>query len=206
MAYSDFDLRTALRAFGLTEVAQHDLFSGVEPRTPGMTLQHALEENAPVALGMGTEKVISEWIISPILLEARAQSPTPLMIYSGVALDVDRQRGLTGFCDFLLARTKTFHFVQGPLVAVVEAKRGLIADGLGQCVAAMVGIREFNQRDGFEHDTVHGVVTSGNLWKFLRLHGAIVEIDIREYTLAELPQILGILVNVTGTGARASAA
>ena len=51
-------------------------------------------------------------------------------------------------CDYLLALSPERFFLSHPLVAVVEAKREDINGGLGQCVAAMVGARKFNEREG----------------------------------------------------------
>jgi len=56
MAYSDFDLRTAVRTFGLNEVRDVDLFAGVPPVEPGETLIRQLAEFAPVAVAVNSEK------------------------------------------------------------------------------------------------------------------------------------------------------
>ncbi len=52
---------------------------------------------------MNTEKARSEMIIAPILMECVEQSFALVSLFSGVALDVDKTRGLTGICDFLLS-------------------------------------------------------------------------------------------------------
>jgi hypothetical protein len=39
------------------------------------------------------------------------------------------------------------------------------------------------------------VVTTGNEWKFLKLSGAMVFIDINSYFIKEIEQILGILIS-----------
>ena len=44
MAYSDFDLKTAVATFGLTEDRRTDLFAGVSPIEPGDYLRRWLEE------------------------------------------------------------------------------------------------------------------------------------------------------------------
>jgi len=41
--------------------------------------------------------------------------------------------------------------------------------------------------------TIYGVVTTGTNWKFLRLQDQLVEIDLQEYYVSEIEQILGIL-------------
>ena len=56
---------------------------------------------------MNTEKAKSESIIFPILTEAKRRAGLPANILSGVAFDVDRASGLSGFCDFLISRSES---------------------------------------------------------------------------------------------------
>jgi hypothetical protein len=196
MAYSDFDLKTALRTFGLVEERDRDLFAAVEPIEPSPYLSDWLAEFAPVALGMNTEKGRSESIITPILGEAKRRAGLPVNFLSGVAFDVDRAQGLMGFCDYLIARSAEYYYVQAPVVAVVEAKKEDLIAGFGQCAAEMVAIRIFNEREQSSIPSVHGCVTSGNLWRFLKLEGPVLSIDRTEYYLREVAKILGILVSM----------
>ena len=69
--------------------------------------------------------------------------------------------------------------------------------GLGQCAAEMVAIQLFNEKDGKPTPVVHGAVTSGSNWRFLRLQGKALFIDVKEYFLDDLARILGILVRVS---------
>ncbi len=196
MAYSDFDLRTAVHTFGLTENRTTDLFAAVEPLEPGEFLRLWLNEFAPVALGVNSEKARSEFIIAPILGEAKRRAGTTLTVLPGVTFEVDRSQGLTGFCDFLITQSEEFFYVQGPLLAVVEAKREDLVAGLGQCVAEMVAIRLFNEREGTPLPAVFGCVTSGSIWRFLKLQGQALSIDQPEYYLRDVAKILGILVSI----------
>ena len=41
----------------------------------------------------------------------------------------------------------------------------------------MVAARIFNEREGTPRETLHGAVTTGDVWKFLRLEGDTVWID-----------------------------
>nr|WP_322744473.1 MULTISPECIES: hypothetical protein [unclassified Coleofasciculus] len=67
--------------------------------------------------------------------------------------------------------------------------------GLGQCVAEMVAAQIFNEREGNEISVIYGTVTSGTNWKFLKLKGKVVEIDLVEYYLTDVNKILGILAS-----------
>jgi hypothetical protein len=40
---------------------------------------------------------------------------------------------------------------------------------------------------------IYGAVTTGNIWKFLRLKNSVVEIDLMEYLISQIGRILGIL-------------
>jgi hypothetical protein len=78
---------------------------------------------------------------------------------------------------------------------LVEAKKEDILAGLGQCVAEMVAAQIFNEREGNEISVIYGTVTSGTNWKFLKLEGKVVEIDLIEYYLTDVNKILGILAS-----------
>jgi hypothetical protein len=194
MAYSDFDLRTIRERFGLTLRENLDLYAAVPPVEASRELREFLRVWSPAAMAMNTEKARSEMIIAPILMEAVRLSGYRLNLFSGLSLDVDKERGLTGVCDYLLALSPERFFLSHPVVAVVEAKREDITGGLGQCVAAMVGAREFNQREGLADTAVHGAVTTGSIWRFLKLDGSVVFIDLPEYYFAEVGKVLSILL------------
>jgi hypothetical protein len=194
MAYSDFDLRTARERFGLKLREDLDLFATTGAIEVSVRLREFLEEWGPAALAMNTEKARSEMIIAPILMEAVRLSAHRLNLFSGITFDVDKDRGLSGVCDYLLTRSPERFFLSQPVVAVVEAKREDIPSGLGQCVAAMVGAQTFNERAGLAPAPVYGAVTTGNNWRFVKLEGDVTFIDRREYYLDQVGKILGILV------------
>ena len=95
-----------------------------------------------------------------------------------------------------MARSPEFYYVQAPILAVVEAKKEDIVGGLGQCAAEMVGIRVFNEREGTRLLKAYGCVTSGNIWRFLKLEGSKLFIDRFEYYPANVAKIVGILVSI----------
>jgi hypothetical protein len=196
MAFSDFDLKTAIHTFGLTEVRDIDVFADVAPLEPSAFLRVWLDNFAAVALGINSEKARSEFIITPMLAETKLRVGASVTILPGVTFDVDKGQGLSGFCDFLIARSPEFYYIQGPIVAVVEAKKEDLVGGLGQCAAEMVAIRLFNEREGTPVPTVYGCVSSGSIWRFLKLEAAQLFIDRPEYYLRDAAKILGILVSV----------
>lgn len=60
-------------------------------------------------------------------------------------------------------------------------------------MAEMYAAQLFNEREENEIDVIYGAVTTGSLWKFMRLKGKIIEIDVNEYFLGNLGKIMGIL-------------
>jgi hypothetical protein len=57
----------------------------------------------------------------------------------------------------------------------------------------MLAARIFNERAGHEIFTIYGVVTTGSIWKFMKLEGSVIRIDLTEYYLKDVNKILGIL-------------
>lgn len=194
MAYNNFTLDTLIQQFGLRVVSETGVFAQAAPVAVSALLQETLAETVPIALDVSTEKARSELIISPVLVEARRQFGGRISLFSGVDFTVDAEAGLAGVCDFLFSLSPLQLIVQAPVVAVVEAKNENVKAGIGQCVAEMLAAQRFNARRGAELPRLYGVVTTGSVWKFLRLSGADVVVDETEYHIGHVEVILGILV------------
>ena len=194
MAFRDFTYPGVRDALGLT-LAEADLFGTVPPQAVPAEFAERVRGGVELALAVNTEKARSEFIIAPVLYELR-RVVGGVGLFSGIEFDVDAARGLNGFCDFILTRSPLQSVLTAPLVAVVEAKNDNLRTGLGQCIAAMVAAREFNAHAATQPAAVYGVVTTGSAWKFLRLVGAEVTLDRREYFVAELDRIFGILAHI----------
>lgn len=198
MAFSDFTLRGAVEKFGLQEERDTDLFAATTPLSVSEYTQRWLDEFAPVAIAVNSELARSVYIIAPILAEAKRQTKGPANVFPGYTLDVERERGLNGYCDYLISRAAEYYYLRGPLIAVVVAKREDIIGGLGQCAAALVAVQLFNERDGTPVPAVYGCVSSGTVWRFLKLEGTRLYIDRPEYYLDNAGKIVGILVSILG--------
>ncbi len=146
-----------------------------------------------LAVSISTAKARSELILTPILLEIRRKYKNQIGYFSGNTFNVDDSKGLTGACDFILSASSNQSLVTAPVLTLVEAKDNDIRIGLGQCVAQMVAAQIFNARKGVEHKIVYGAVSTGTNWKFLMLENNVVKIDLTEYFITQLNQILGIL-------------
>ena len=194
MAYSDFDLKKVRHTFGLQIAEQPDLFADVTLVQPSAMLADTLAETAHLAMAIHTEKARSEMLITPVLLDLWRQAQAQISLFSGTEFTVDEARGLTGYCDYILSRSKEQLTINAPVVMIVEAKNENIKGGLGQCVAEMIAAQLFNEREGNAIDTIYGAVTTGEIWKFLQLVGAVASIDLSDYYLVrDVPKILGIL-------------
>ena len=79
------------------------------------------------------------------------------------------------------------------MITILEAKKGDVESGLGQCVAQMVGARLFNERAGELPRPLYGCVTTGDDWQFLRLDAATVLIDPNLLFIDNLSGILATL-------------
>jgi len=196
MAYNEFTLDEAEARFGLRTDTETDYFAAVAPISISELLRGPLEELAPLAVDIGTEKARSEFIIAPILAEVRRQYPSRISLFSGVEFSPDPERGLRGVCDYLLSLSPEQLTIKSPVVAVVEAKNDNIKTGWGQCAAEMVAVQVFNHARGSRIETVYGVVTTGSNWRFLRLHGTTLSVDRTEYYLKEVGKIVGILLSM----------
>ena len=196
MAYSDFTLKTVLQTFDLKHIEQQDLFVSESPVEASSFLKEALAENVPLALAIGTEKSRSELIIVNVLIEIRKKLKHQISLFSGVKFDVDAERNLTGFCDFMITASPEQLFIDSPVIALVEAKNENIMAGLGQCIAEMVAAQQFNLQENNVTPVIYGIVTSGTVWKFLKLEQNQVFIDFEEYYIKDINIILGIILSM----------
>jgi len=195
MSYSNFTLSKVKKDFSITTAETERLFSQIAPVQPSELLMLNLKENLFLATAINTEKARSELIIMPVLTEVRRILKGQVSLFSGAEFNVDLERGLNGTCDFILARSPEQFFITKPVITIVEAKRENIPSGLGQCIAAMIAARQFNEQEGEPIDIIYGVVTTGTDWKFLKLIQQVAYIDSSNYFISEVDRILGILIS-----------
>jgi hypothetical protein len=198
MSFSDFSLKKVEHDFGLTTDTSRQLFLEILPVPLSETMRRYMDDYQALGMSIPTEKGRSELLVAPLLAEVWRQSKHRISLYSGVELNVDERVGLNGICDFLLGQSRQLYFVEAPIVAVVEAKKDSIPDGLGQCAAAMVAVQRFNRQANKPEGSVYGCVTTGNLWRFLRLTAQQLDIDLDEYPIVQADRILGVLLHCCG--------
>lgn len=216
MVYSDFTLEKVKTAFELQIIESIDLFEGIGSLTPTERLRLTLEETASLASAINTEKARAEFLIAPVLLEVKRQKNS-VSLFSGIDFNVAPSLGLTGFVDFILSKSPEQYFVQAPTVIVVSAKNENIKAGLGIAIAQTIAAdiftaahvkggdaawdikpdrQEVAEAIAAKNDKndILGVVTTGEIWKFLHKSGNQIQIDRRSYFLNEVGTILAILL------------
>ncbi len=193
MAYSDFTLADLRQRFGLTVTEGGDLFAAV----PEVELPAGLADNLarylPLALNLNTEKARSELLIAPVLVELKLRYPDQLSVFSGIDFTVDAAAGLSGRCDYILARSPQQLALTAPACVLVEAKSENIVGGIPQCLAEMVAAQRFNQAEESGVGPVYGAVTTGVLWRFLMLDGSRARVDGVEYPIQAPRRVFGVL-------------
>lgn len=195
MAYSDFTLKKIKTDLNIKLVEDNSLFSAILASSVSDTLINTLKRNVPLARAINTEKARSELIIINILLEVKTQLADQISLFSGIDFNVDKEKGLSGFCDYIISRSPEQFYLERPVMAIVEAKNENIISGLGQCIAAMYAAQLYNKQENNDDlPSLYGAVTTGNEWKFIQLIKDSAYIDTDYYYITELPKIIGILL------------
>ncbi len=191
MAYRDFTLIKIKEQFGITR-QYINLFPN---DTPEIIPSNHLLESVEIAYKMPlrNEKSRSEYLVSPILTEIKLRNQDKMQLFSGENLKADPKAGLNGEVDFLVVNVPDADEIASPIINVMEAKRGDIEPSVAQCVAQMIGARTFNQKHQDNTETIHGVVTTGTEWLFLKLEGQTIFQDLNRYGTNDLPKLLGRL-------------
>ncbi len=210
MPCSKFTLSRAVEDFELILEERSNLFSTMSPVAPTSLLRETLAENVPWAVAVGSEKARSEGIINPVLLEVKRQLGGQIGVFSGEEFNVDVAADLNGFCDFLVSRSSEQLYIKAPVIMLVEAKKEDLKPALGQlatqgseetseqsvaiCLAEMVAAQRFNISKCQTIETIFGVITSGTVWRFLQLTGQVVSIDLTDYPLLPVDNVLDVLI------------
>ncbi len=196
MAYSDFTLKKVKSELNIKLVEKNSVFSHIKAVEISSYLKDTLKRNVSLALAINTEKARSELIIINILLEIKEKYPDKISLFSGIDFNVDKEKGLTGFCDFIISNSPEQLYLDSPVITIAEAKNENIVSGLGQCIAEMYASQIFNEKEGYDLPSVYGAVTTGDEWKFIKLIKDTAHIDIDNYYITEIEKIVGILTEM----------
>lgn len=195
MSYSQFTLQQVTQEFNLKIVEVSTFLPPIEPVYPNPYLAEFIERHFDLALALNTEKARSEMLICPILLGVKEALAGKISLFSGEEFTVEPEIGLNGICDYILSRSSEQLFVTAPIAIIVEAKKEDLKSGLGQCAAEMLAAQKFNMAKQIYIPIIYGAITTGSIWRFLKLEEQTLTIGLREYPAMPIEQILGILVS-----------
>ena len=195
MPDSKFTLDELQQKFNIILTGNKGKFNNLPEVAPSQFILEALDEYLPLAVAIGSEKARSELIVAPILVAIKKHLNKQISLFSGIEFNVDIELGLNSFGDFIISNSTQQFFIESPVIALVEAKNDNLKSGLAQCMAEMVAAQIFNQRQDNEVSKIYGVITTGTVWQFLELEGEAVVLDLQEYSVENLPKILGILTS-----------
>ena len=189
MSYEDFTIEDLRLNFNIRDKRVY-MFDNINPVSPSSWLNQTLAyaKELPVK----SEKARSELIITPILLELRAKNNNYFTFYSGDTLPADKEKGLNGECDFMLAKETLSFSINTPIISIVEAKKQNIELGIEQCAAQMLGAKYYNEKHGQPLEKIYGCVTTADIWHFMCLENDDLLIDMNEYFINDLNLLLGV--------------
>jgi len=196
MAYSDFTLKKVKSELDIKLVEKNSVFFHIGAVEISTYLKDTLKRNIPLALAINTEKARSELIIINMLMEIKEKFSDKISLFSGIDFNVDKEKGLTGFCDFIISNSPEQFYLDSPVIAITEAKNENIISGLGQCIAEMYASRIYNEKEGYDLPSVYGAVTTGDEWKFIKLINDTAYIDTDNYYINDVEKIIGILTEM----------
>ncbi len=194
MAYRDFKREDLRQQFGIQENGVY-LFKipqivAIEPTDK---LKADLEDAQ--LINISTEKAVSERIVAPVLAEIRKRN-AECQIFSGEIITGDKKLGLNGEIDFIFAKIPVTTKPETPIFCVTESKIGRVIEAFPQAMAQMLGVRYFNKKYDNSIDIVHGIVTDGTTWRILKLEGQTVFVDQNNFSINNLPVLLGVLQEI----------
>lgn len=182
MAYQKFKLNTLAEKFNVSTHTLSFIPRQLDDFSVSDLLLQTLADNEFEQLY--SEKAKSEFIVNPILKELHKKNRNKFTCFSGYEFNVDKQLGLNGFCDFILSAVPNSPLIKSPVFCMVEAKKGLIDEGFGQCGAEMFAAQIFNERQGNPQHIIYGCVTNAFSWAFLKLENQKLFIDPRYVNLS----------------------
>jgi hypothetical protein len=176
MAYNKFKIEILKTQFGLS-VQKNDWLPKQLPQFEAdVRLMETLQE--VVKMYLGSEKARSEFVVTPILQALYRKNRDKFSIFSGYEFNIDKNKGLNGFCDFILSSSLDSFLVEAPVFFIVETKKTDIDDNaIAQCGAEMYAAQIFNEQKGRPQKAVYGCVTSAYSWGLLKLENNLLNID-----------------------------
>jgi len=130
-----------------------------------LLLKH-IEKRLCDSLSFRNEATICNKIITPIL-NIVAENNQPLNVWIQEPFNVDKEKGLVGEPDYLIAPVTDYGGMDIPPLCIIEAKKQDWDEGWTQALAEMIAasIKGAN--------ICYSVVTTGKIWQFGKLEESI---------------------------------
>lgn len=192
MPFSDFkQLSTVLKRFQLKYEEKN--IGDWEKLSMPIQLKNDIDFNLSELAYDGSEAIICETLIFPILKEVWKPFTKNMMLWSHQAMEFDTI--LSGTPDYLFTKKSSLGkiIMDKPLVAIVEAKKDDFTGGWGQCAAEMYTAQQINENQNLK---IFGIVSNGRFWEFATLQQSTFTKfkDIGEIT--DLDQLFSVLTYI----------
>jgi hypothetical protein len=175
MGYSHYKkIEQVTKKFGLS-AKRNDLFDNIMPIEPSVWLVETLKKAKLVPLR--NEKVKSERIVSPILMDIAQHFEDSITLFSGEELLINMEQDLSGECDFFFTKIPQSAYLEAPIISLTEAKDEDMDYGIAQCAAQLYAAKLFNEMEGKDFPILYGCATDGVEWKFMRFVDNVFYID-----------------------------
>lgn len=186
MAYGTFNSVTEVATKFDIKVDKETTFVNTKNIEIPNILFSMIEKKLRDRINYVSEYAICETMIRPIL-DIIAEN-SPLKIWSHVAYNVDKEKGLIGEPDYLIALKNKYGGMATPVLCVIEAKKENFDEGWTQALAEMVASSILGAT------TCYGIVTTGAFWQFGKLENGVFIIDpVSISALRELQYIFNII-------------
>ena len=187
MPYGKFEsVSEVARKFDIEVSANKPIVDKLKIEIPDSDFRR-IEKKLADGLNFINETTICERIISPIL-ELTLDNYTSLKIWSHVPYDVDKEKGLAGEPDYLIAPITKYGDMGVPPLCIVEAKRDNFEEGWTQALAEMVAASTQGRK------ICYSVVTTGKTWEFGKLENQLFITDPKRFSATvNLQEIFDVL-------------
>jgi hypothetical protein len=195
LAFGSMTFPILAEKYGIRLATSIPLFEDCPPVEPTPILVANVRRGRRATLV--NERARAYWLIAPVMAELDELRAGKIQALPETALAVEGTEGLTGIPDFVISagnvRAKVI-----PIVAIVEAKHEDIEGGLPVCLAELYAAHLVN---GKRPRMLHGCVTSGMEWKFVRLEAdaGLARVDLDTYAIGDLPRLLGNFCRIVDT-------
>jgi len=139
------------------------------------------------SLNFRNEATVCNKVITPIL-SIIEENNSPLHVWIEEPFNIDKDKGLIGTPDYLIASTTDYGSMALPPLCVIEAKKQDWDDGWTQALAEMIAASIKGA------DVCYGIVTTGKIWQFAKLEANVFSKDPNQISATrELQVVLNAL-------------